>query len=173
MDPQARRQRRIVTGQRSDGRAEVVGDELLDGQILAEDPDRVDATFFQIWATHHMPVPLSDQAARSQSHGSATTVVGNGSGTAFRIGVLEPGARSPMHRTESLDYGICLEGECDMELDGGDVVTVRAGDVVIQRGTNHVWHNRSTEPCRFAWILVDASFPTVAGQRHETSWQTD
>ena len=74
----------------------------------------------------------------------------------LRIGVLEPGARSPMHRTESLDYGICLEGECDMETRrrrGGDCP---AGDVVVQRGTNHVWHNRSDAPCRFAWILLDA-----------------
>jgi quercetin dioxygenase-like cupin family protein len=64
-----------------------------------------------------------------------------------------------MHRTGSLDYGILLEGACDMELDGGETVTVHAGDVVVQRGTNHVWHNRSEEPCRFAWILLDGAMP--------------
>ena len=88
----------------------------------------------------------------------------------LRVGVLEPGARSPMHRTESLDYGICLEGECDMELDDGEVVTVRQGDVVVQRGTNHVWHNRSDVPCRFAWILLDAEPVMVGGRRLGTSW---
>ena len=85
----------------------------------------------------------------------------------LRVGVLAPGARSPMHRTESLDYGICLEGECDMELDGGEAVTVRAGDVVIQRGTNHVWHNRSDRPCRFAWILLDAD---AGDDRRAAAW---
>ena len=89
----------------------------------------------------------------------------------LRIGVLAPGSRSPMHRTESLDYGICLEGECDMELDGGETVTVRAGDVVIQRGTNHVWHNRSDAPCRFAWILLDARPVEIGGHRLGTSWR--
>ena len=52
-----------------------------------------------------------------------------------------------------------------MELDGGEVVTVRAGDVVIQRGTNHVWHNRSDAACRFAWILLDATPVEINGQR--------
>ena len=75
-----------------------------------------------------------------------------------------PGTRSPMHRTGSLDYGICLEDECDMELDGGETVTVRAGDVVVQRGTNHLWHNRGTVPCRFAWILLDAQPVEIAGR---------
>lgn len=83
----------------------------------------------------------------------------------------EPGTRSPMHRTESLDYGICLEGEVDLELDGGDAVTVRAGDVVVQRGTNHVWHNRSDAPCRVAWILLDAEPMTVGDRRQGISWR--
>ena len=52
-----------------------------------------------------------------------------------------------------------------MELDSGETVTVRAGDVVIQRGTNHVWHNRSEAPCRFAWILIDAVPVVVNGHR--------
>jgi quercetin dioxygenase-like cupin family protein len=78
-----------------------------------------------------------------------------------------------MHRTESLDYGICLEGECDMELDGGETVTVRAGDVVVQRGTNHLWHNRGTVPCRFAWILLDALPAEVGGRTLGASWRHD
>jgi quercetin dioxygenase-like cupin family protein len=76
-----------------------------------------------------MPVDLSDGALARRREGSPTTIVGSGRRTVLRIGVLNPGARSPMHRTESLDYGICLEGECDMEVDGGETVTVRAGDV--------------------------------------------
>jgi quercetin dioxygenase-like cupin family protein len=163
--------RRIVTGHNRAGQAVVVADEQLPGVGLAEDAGRTNATFFQLWATHEMPVALTDEAMTRQRDGSMTTIFGTGVGSVLRIGVLAPGTRSPMHRTESLDYGICLEGECDMELDGGEVVTVHAGDVVIQRGTNHVWHNRSDAPCRFAWILLDAEPVTIDGRRLGASWK--
>jgi quercetin dioxygenase-like cupin family protein len=172
-DLSALRVRRIVTGHDADGRAIIAADEAVPGAGLTEDEGRADATFFQLWATHEMPVDLSDEAVARQREGSASTVVGSGRGTVLRIGVLSPGARSPMHRTESLDYGICLEGECDLEVDGEETVTVRAGDVVIQRGTNHVWHNRGDRPCRFAWILVDAEPVAIDGRRLGTSWQHD
>jgi quercetin dioxygenase-like cupin family protein len=157
--------RRVVTGHRQDGLAVVLEDAIVPGATLAEEPDRADAKFFHLWATAEMPVSLDDEALGSQREGSRTTTVGTGSGSVLRIGVLAPGTRSPMHRTESLDYGICLEGACDMELDGGETVTIHAGDVVIQRGTNHVWHNRSDKPCRFAWILIDATPVTIDGQQ--------
>ena len=165
--------RRIITGHNDAAEAIIAGDEQVVGTGLAEDADRTDAIFFGLWATHEMPVDLGDEAMASQREASSTTIVGSGSGSGLRIGVLAPGTRSPMHRTESLDYGICLEGECDMELDGGETVTLRAGDVVIQRGTNHVWHNRSDCPCRFAWILLDAQPVEIAGRRLGTSWRHD
>jgi quercetin dioxygenase-like cupin family protein len=151
--------RRIVTGHDPAGRSVIVDDASLLATGIAEDDDRADTRFFAVWATHEMPVVLGDEAMARQREGSATTIVGSGQGSAVRIGELAPGARSPMHRTGSLDYGILLEGACDMELDGGETVTVHAGDVVVQRGTNHVWHNRSEEPCRFAWILLDGAMP--------------
>ena len=157
--------RRVVTGHRPDGLAVVIEDEMVPGAALAEAPDRTDAKFFHVWVTAEMPVSLDDERLVTQREGSQTTIVGTGSGSVLRIGVLAPGTRSPMHRTESLDYGICLEGECDMELDSGETVTVRVGDVVIQRGTNHVWHNRSEKPCRFAWILIDAMPVIVNGHQ--------
>ncbi|MBV9944245.1 MAG: cupin domain-containing protein [Solirubrobacterales bacterium] len=165
--------RRIITGHNATGEAVVAADEHIARSSLAEDAGRTDAIFFSLWATHEMPVDLGDEATTRQRAAMATTIVGSGSGSVLRIGVLAPGTRSPMHRTESLDYGICLEGECDMELDGGDTVTVRAGDVVIQRGTNHVWHNRSDAPCRFAWILLDAQPVEIAGRRLGTSWRPE
>jgi uncharacterized cupin superfamily protein len=168
-----RRVRRIVTGHNADGKAVIAADEQLAGTGLAEDAGRADAVFFGLWSTHEMPVDLSDVAMSRQRDASTTTIVGSGSGSVLRIGVLAPGTRSPMHRTESLDYGICLEGECVMELDSGEEVTVGAGDVVIQRGTNHVWHNRATVPCRFAWILLDARAVEIAGQRLGASWRHD
>lgn len=165
------RTRRVVTGHDAEGRAVLVEDEALPGALLAEDSGRTDAVFFHLWATWEMPVNLSDAALERQRAGTSTTSLGSGSGSVLRIGVLAPGARSPMHRTESLDYGICLQGECVLELDGGDKTTVRAGDVVVQRGTNHVWHNTSAAPCTFAWILLDAQPVTVGGERLGTSWR--
>jgi mannose-6-phosphate isomerase-like protein (cupin superfamily) len=58
------------------------------------------------------------------------------------------------HFTETVDYVIVISGEMDMVLDTGSV-TLRAGDVLVQRGTRHNWVNRGTEPCRFAAILID------------------
>jgi quercetin dioxygenase-like cupin family protein len=166
----APRTRRIITGHDAAGAAVIVEDRDTEGVGLAEDTGRAEATFFHLWATYEMPVSLTDEAMVSQREGSMTTILGTGRGSVLRIGILGAGARSPMHRTVSLDYGICLEGECDLELDSGAAVTVRAGDVVIQRGTNHVWHNRSDTACRFAWILLDAQPAEINGQRLGTSW---
>lgn len=68
----------------------------------------------------------------------------------------QPSARHPfMHRTQTLDFGIVLSGSITMLLDDDDI-EVSAGTVVIQRGTNHAWSNRGSEPCRIAFVLVDA-----------------
>ncbi len=62
-----------------------------------------------------------------------------------------------MHRTETIDYGIVLEGEIVLILDEGET-TVRAGDIVIQRGTNHGWANRTDRNCRIVFVLIDGTF---------------
>jgi len=62
-----------------------------------------------------------------------------------------------MHRTETIDYGIVLEGEITLVMDVGETV-VRAADIVIQRGTNHGWANRSGANCRIAFILIDGKY---------------
>lgn len=62
-----------------------------------------------------------------------------------------------MHRTETIDYGIVLEGELTLIVDRDETV-VHAGDIVIQRGTNHGWANRSGRPCRIAFILIDGTY---------------
>jgi uncharacterized cupin superfamily protein len=67
-----------------------------------------------------------------------------------------------MHRTETIDYGIVLEGEVTLIMDEGETV-VRAGDIVIQRGTNHGWANRSGSHCRIAFILIDGRYERVPG----------
>jgi mannose-6-phosphate isomerase-like protein (cupin superfamily) len=60
-----------------------------------------------------------------------------------------------MHRTKTIDYVLILSGEIDMLLDDS-VFHLKAGDVVVQRGTNHAWVNRSEQPCRVAFVLIDA-----------------
>ena len=72
-------------------------------------------------------------------------------------------ARHPyMHRTQTIDYGIVLEGEITLIVDEGETV-VRAGDIVVQRGTNHGWANRSGRNCRIAFILIDGQFTDGLG----------
>jgi quercetin dioxygenase-like cupin family protein len=166
-------QRRIITGHDDEGRAIYIADESMAAAPLKEDK-QTDAVFFNAWTTDSMPVDNnSDASLAVQREGSETTFRGTGQGTVLRVGILAPGTRSPMHRTQSIDYAICLEGSCDLELDSGEVRTVQRGDIVIQRGTNHVWHNRTDQPCRFAWILVDAQ-PIVTTQGDLSSrWVDD
>ena len=59
-----------------------------------------------------------------------------------------------MHRTETVDYAICLKGEMTMYLDDAEVV-MNQGDVMVQRGTNHAWVNKSDAYCTMAFILID------------------
>src|SRR3546814_19321559 len=78
----------------------------------------------------------------------------------MRIGVMGPDAHgaSVMHRTETLDYAVVLAGTCDMELDNGEMIRgLKAGDVVIQRGTNNKWIVRGSAPVRFLFVLIDAN----------------
>ena len=63
-----------------------------------------------------------------------------------------------MHRTRTVDYAIVMEGEIDMLLDDFEI-HLKAGDVLIQQGTNHAWVNRGTKPCRIAFVLIDATEP--------------
>jgi quercetin dioxygenase-like cupin family protein len=62
-----------------------------------------------------------------------------------------------MHRTETIDYALVLSGEITMVLDDEDVL-LKAGDVVVQCGTNHAWSNRSNAPCVVAFVLIDGEF---------------
>jgi len=75
------------------------------------------------------------------------------------------GGRHPlMHRTETIDYAIVLSGEITMLLDEGEVL-LKAGDVLVQCGTNHAWSNRSNAPCVVAFILIDGKFDSALAQQ--------
>ena len=81
------------------------------------------------------------------------------------VAALTVKADSPhplMHRTETVDYGIVIEGEIALVLDDSEVL-LRPGSVAVQRGTNHAWANRSERPCRMLFVLVDGTYdPTIA-----------
>jgi hypothetical protein len=80
-----------------------------------------------------------------------------GAGAASRHSGGADSRHAYMHRTETVDYGIVLEGEIVLVMDEGEAVC-RAGDIVVQRGTNHGWANRSDRNCRIAFILIDGRF---------------
>ena len=76
-------------------------------------------------------------------------------GTRFTINDIPPGNTPVMHRTETIDYVIVLRGDIEMDTDDS-TIKLTAGDVLIQRGTNHAWANRGTETARIAFVLIDA-----------------
>ena len=119
-----------------------------------------------------MPVDNSDAAAAAQRQGFVVrhNYVGSGQGTVVRIVEFTPGSPKFMHRTETLDYAIVLSGECDLELDDGKTVHLTQGDVVVQRGTMHAWVNTGTQPCVFAFVLIDASPAEAGGQSLRTHY---
>jgi len=78
---------------------------------------------------------------------------------------LAPGGVSQMHRTVSIDFSICTNGEIDHELDGGEIVRLRPGDHIVQRGTNHRWRNASaTRPARFVAVTLPCEPFDIAGK---------
>jgi quercetin dioxygenase-like cupin family protein len=68
-----------------------------------------------------------------------------------------PGSEVPLHRTETVDVGVVLEGETWLLLDDGSETLVRTGDAVVQRGTRHGWANRSDRPVRMLFVMIDGS----------------
>ena len=77
---------------------------------------------------------------------------------------FEPGCPGMMHRTDTLDYVVCLSGEIDMELDDGASVHMNAGDVMVQQGTNHSWVNNGQTTCRLGFVLLDGKSKPGAGE---------
>ena len=113
--------RRIVTGHDSRGRAVVATDERIAGTGAA---GRAGISRVDVWSTDKMPIDNSDAAAELQRKGFVVrhNYVGSGQGSVCRVVEFAPGGAKFMHRTETLDYAICLKGECDLELDDGRMV---------------------------------------------------
>jgi mannose-6-phosphate isomerase-like protein (cupin superfamily) len=94
----------------------------------------------------------------AQRMNSAFSQIGDEAASTVRAGSPHP----LMHRTESVDYGVVIEGEMTLVLDDSEVL-LRPGSVVVQRGTNHAWANRSGRVCRMLFVLVDGRYdPSIA-----------
>ena len=169
--------RRVVTGHDAQGRAVVMMDGLA-ASVLNR-PSRPDVALTNLWATGDRPTTRTDH---DPVDGPVVLPPPPG-GTVFRIVQFDPedpealaradgaaafadlgaaanavaSSRHPyMHRTDTVDYAVVLQGSITMLLDDEDV-ELTVGDVIIQNGTNHAWANRGTAPCLIAFVLIDAT----------------
>lgn len=180
-----RKPRRIVTGHNAEGKSVVALDKVMDPTIAKPE---IGVAFYEIWNTAGSPVSVDngqDPTGRPlqiepPEKGSIIRFVDFGpkqtaarppmtkeiaQGAFALVGsahasTWKPGSPHPlMHRTESVDYGIVVFGEIVLVLDDGSRTHLQAGDVVVQRGTDHAWENPSeTNPARMAFILLDGAF---------------
>jgi mannose-6-phosphate isomerase-like protein (cupin superfamily) len=183
--------RRVVTGHDAAGRAVV----LADGAppVVIRSPVQPGLAFHEVWNTTATPMPIAAGYDEPTPKHSGTAPPRGG--TVIRIVDLppegpdgpqfdkaqsrelfaavglekdaerhKPGRHPLMHRTESIDYGIVLSGEIVLLLDDSEV-HLKAGDVVVQRGTVHAWTNRTNAICRMAFFLTDGTFePELAAR---------
>ncbi|GAA5026779.1 cupin domain-containing protein [Microbacterium fluvii] len=156
--------RRVVTGHDANGVSVVLSDGLVPvHRFMPQDG----VGFYEVWQTAGAPAPIvADEGDPTLDSIRVPPPV---RGTKVRVNEFFPGhltpegRQSPVHRTQSVDYGIVLEGEIVLMLDDSEV-TLQAGDVVIQRGTDHAWANRTDKVCRVAFILIDGEFaPELLG----------
>jgi quercetin dioxygenase-like cupin family protein len=132
--------RRVVTGHDASGTSVCASD----GLVPAAHTTPGGTLFYELWSTDATPAPIG-AGRNDQAPTARVSVPPARNGTKLRINELPPGACSPMHRTQTVDYGIVLDGEVVLVLDDSETV-LRAGDVVVQRGTSHRWENRRARP---------------------------
>jgi len=149
--------RRVVTGHDDKGRAIVEIDEV----VSHFKPGRKNAFICNIWTTDTVPANNDGHHDGGMREGKFTMIE---NGSVFRILDFRPGVEHRMHRTDSIDYLVVMKGEIHMELDDGVEVHLKAGDVMVQRGTIHNWVNRGTETCVIAVILIHAKPVEAGGQ---------
>lgn len=176
--------RRVVTGHDADGKAVVMSDGAA--PFVHINPQQPDSSSTDIWRTDAMPASIS--AVPDEPTLGPRRQLPTGNGTVVRINRFAPetdairnmspeeakaalaalgneaastfadsGRHPLMHRTETIDYAIVLSGEITMLLDDSEV-HLKAGDVLVQCGTNHAWSNRSDDFCEVAFILIDGKF---------------
>jgi mannose-6-phosphate isomerase-like protein (cupin superfamily) len=154
------RMRRVVTGHRADGQSFVAIDEVLNNESSAREGMQASV----IWSTGESPADNMD----TQDGAARTLATSDDNGTVFRIVKYDPGVAPRNHRTQSVDYAVIMSGEITMGLDEGEV-TLRQGDVLVQRGTIHNWVNNGSVPCLVAFILCAAKPLEVGGKTYEST----
>jgi quercetin dioxygenase-like cupin family protein len=140
--------RRVVTGTDADGCSVVVLDDHP--PVTVEEIGEGARTIVEVWST----VSMSGSPTYPDSSPSEMSPVRPSLGpnaTEIRVVEMPPGCRREMHRTDTVDYGLVLCGELTVVLERGETV-LRPGDIIVQRGTNHLWHNRSDAPTQIAFI---------------------
>jgi quercetin dioxygenase-like cupin family protein len=141
--------RRVLTGHNQEGKAVFSSDEEFTPVVVPSG----DASMATIWASEVLPVNLNDERDGREIDAGTTL---NG-GSVVRICDMLPNGESPFHRTNSIDYGIVLSGEVELELDDGVTKRCSAGDIIVQRGTIHLWRNPSSSvTCRIVFVLTEA-----------------
>jgi len=142
--------RRIVTGHDASGKSIVVSDTPVPKTL-----DIGTAAFHEVWITDATPAPID--ATEPEPTDRPVRVPPPANGVMVRFTEMAPGAESPMHRTETVDVGVVVEGETWLLLDDGSETRVGPGDAVVQRGTMHAWVNRSDQPVRMLFVLIDGT----------------
>ena len=144
--------RRFVTGHDADSVAKVI---MAGPATNAKHPSAGTVSTL-IWSTDRTP---ADIAVGEDVEDLGARIIGTAppaNGTRFAVIDFPPGNAPRMHRTETIDYVIVLAGEIEMDMDDS-TVKLAAGDVMVQRGTNHAWANRSGRRARVAFVLIDAA----------------
>ena len=143
--------RRVVTGHDNNKVAKVI----MDGPATNARAGASGATSTLIWSTDSTP---ADCSIGEDIEDFGARLIGTPppeNGSRFAVITFPPGNPGRMHRTETIDYVVVISGEIDMDMDDS-IVTLKAGDVLVQRATHHAWVNRSKEPARVAFVLIDS-----------------
>jgi mannose-6-phosphate isomerase-like protein (cupin superfamily) len=140
--------RRLVTGHDPSGEATT----WLDAEATNHKFPGEGISSTLMWVTDSSPADfLTTEDGGERILGTAPPA----NGTRFTVMEFHPGHEvHGFHRTDTVDYVICISGSIDMDLDDG-TVTMHPGDIMVQLGTNHRWVNRGKELCRLAVILID------------------
>ena len=140
--------RRVVTVNDAKGRAVVSSDSLIE----SHGGRRGDVHVTNLWMTEGAPPELDGPDALAKE----IPMLPPKDGMTFRIMEIGPHTEPHMHRTETFDYIMVLEGVLEMYLDDGNKVSMKEGDFMVQRGTMHGWTNPTDKVTRFATVIIDA-----------------
>src|ERR1700675_3304476 len=148
--------RRVVTGHDEGGKSVVVSDDTPPQHHPMHGP-AIGADFHEMWSDADAIPELTSKVGREPNERPFTIMPV--SGQLLRILDVYPlkdgGKRTAMHRTQTLDYVVVIEGELVLILDDSEVI-LKPGDMVVQRGTDHAWENRSDAIARAAFFHIDA-----------------